>query len=354
MLERFALNKNKKKDPSPAETPTVEETEDARELPRTSSSSGASSPTRSRIAPSMPTIGSFKKLSLSGAGSGKYGTLGEDADDPSPRAPSPTHSPTSSTASFSSRRLPPMLRRAETAPAVPTLQQPSPSSRRAVPFPVPVPAPRPPPVPSRGPVGKTYRAQWAYVPAAPSAGHAGTDEGDDEDELELELVKGDVVRVVREVNADWWIGTLVAAPGGWPRSDRRCQTGMFPSAYVVPCDDPTAAAERDASARWTNLSNHSSASTHDGYGDSSGHGHSAAGDSEDDDDDDDGDEYGEEGLLDGPALAGEGGGGNSPFDDAPRGTKPPLPERRGSAADGPFANDGVSHVRVAGQMSRRA
>ncbi|GAA5923253.1 hypothetical protein JCM3775_007483 [Rhodotorula graminis] len=329
MLERFALGKNKKKDVSPAETPTAEEPDDEPAAPhRSSGASGASSPTRSRNAPSMPSIGSFKKLSLSGVGSGKYGSLGED--DAEPVA---TTSPTSSTASFASRRVPPVLRRAETAPASPV-----PSPRRAV----------PPLPPSRGPVGKTFRAQWAYVPAASSAGH-GTD---DESEDELKLEKGDIVRVEHERTADWWVGRIVGGGSGVERG--RGRRGMFPSAYVVPhvlpLDDEEPRGQQGASARdserWTTFS---SSSTRDG---SEYHGHST----EDSDTADDDDEEGEQGLLDRP------GASYSPFGDDDGAARAPPPRRtvpapslppRGQGSS-PFARDDVSHVWASGQTSWRA
>jgi len=334
MLERFALGKNKKKDVSPAETPTAEEPDDESPPAQQRGNSGASSPTRSRIAPSMPSIGSFKKLSLVGAGSGKYGSLGEDDAEPA----AATTSPTSSTASFSSRRIPPVLRRAETAPA-----SPMPSPRRAV-----------PPLPSRGPVGKTFRAQWAYVPAASSTGH-GTD---DESEDELELEKGDVVRVEREVNADWWVARIVGGAGAERAQGRK---GMFPSAYVVPhvlpldVNEPTqrhgAGAGARGDDRWATSS--SSSAAHDG-GEGSYQGHSTE-DSDTADDDDDDEQEGEQGLLDGP------GASYSPFgdDDAAHGRPPrraaPAPSLppRGQGSS-PFARDDVSHVWASGQTSRRA
>ncbi|GAA5904479.1 hypothetical protein JCM8208_004204 [Rhodotorula glutinis] len=328
MLERFALGKNKKKDVSPAETPAVEEQDDepaaAQRGSGASGASGASSPTRSRIAPSMPSIGSFKKLSLSSAGSGKYGSLGED--DAEPVA---TTSPTSSTASFASRRVPPALRRAETAPASPV-----PSPRRAV-----------PPAPSRGPVGKTFRAQWAYVPAASSTGH-GTD---DESEEELELEKGDVVRVEREVTADWWVARVVGGGGGGLG-----RKGMFPSAYVVPhvlpLDEDEPRRQQGAGARDDDRWRTSSSSTRDG---TEYHGHSTE-DSDTADDDDE--EEGEQGLLDGP------GASYSPFGDDDGGARAPPPRRTapapslppGGQGNSPFARDDVSHVWASGQTSRRA
>ncbi|GAA5846663.1 hypothetical protein JCM9279_003400 [Rhodotorula babjevae] len=333
MLERFALGKNKKKDVSPAETPTAEEPDDE---PPAQQRSGASSPSRSRIAPSMPSLGSFKKLSLVGAGSGKYGSLGEDDAEPAA-----TTSPTSSTASFASRRVPPVLRRAETAPAAPV-----PSPRRAV-----------PPLPSRGPVGKTFRAQWAYVPASSSTDH-GTD---DESEDELELEKGDVVRVEREVTADWWTGRVVAGGRGSSAERAQGRKGMFPSAYVVPhvlpleADEPTqrhgAGAGVRGDDRWATTSSTSSAARDGGAYSYQAH---STEDSDSTDDNDD-EHEGEQGLLDGP------GASYSPFGDDDGAHAPPsrraapapsLPPRgQGSS---PFARDDVSHVWASGQMSRRA
>ncbi|BGP43344.1 hypothetical protein JCM10450v2_007494 [Rhodotorula kratochvilovae] len=329
MLERFAIgNKNKKKDASPVDTPTAEEEHDPYGEPAPApAQSGSSSP--SRFAPSIPTLGSLKKLSLS-TGGGKYGSLGEED-----AAPASAVSPTSSSTSSLSRRLPPVLKRTHTAPASSSSSSPTPSSPRRT---------AAPPLPARGgPVGRTFRAQWAYVPAASVA--------DDDDDGELPLARGEVVRVEREVNSDWWIGVAV-------RNGRR---GMFPAAYVVPHLEEGAGAGGDGGereARWTTFGNESATFS---SASSSAHGHGHEGDDTASDSDDDGE--GAHGLLDGQQQRTA-----SPFGDAvppPAAARrappaPPQSRSRGStvtagagAGSSPFADDGVSRARVNGQMSRR-
>lgn len=91
--------------------------------------------------------------------------------------------------------------------------------------------------------GATYvQARWPFKPAA-SAESDATGAGADD---ELELERGDIVRVVRHVNDDWWIGVVVvpaeSSTSGTSSKSRRRQSegreGMFPSAYVVEVDPP--------------------------------------------------------------------------------------------------------------------
>ncbi|GAA6046824.1 hypothetical protein JCM3770_005661 [Rhodotorula araucariae] len=345
MLERFAIgNKSKKKDVSPADSPAAEQADPYGEP--VDAQAGTGSP--SRFAPSMPslpTLGSLKKLSLSsggGGGGGKYGSLGEED--------AGTVSPTSSTSSSLSRRLPPALKRTHTAPAM-SSTSPSPPPRRTV---------APPLLARSTPVGRMYRAQWAYVPGREDAsadGHSDadtdTDTGGGGGDGELALARGDVIRVESEVNADWWIGTA--------RDGRR---GMFPSAYVVPHDEPPSAAGAgaDEAARWTTFGNELATFS---FAPSSAHGRDVP--------DHDGGGAETASDSDGEGAHGLLGGGRqdrttSPFRDAVRSPSarrtappPPPPQSRsrgstvtaGAGASSPFADDGVSHARASGQMSRR-
>lgn len=131
--------------------------------------------------PSMPSLGSLRKLGAGNPAS-RYNTLNDDG-------------PSSS----SSR--PPPFKRTQTAPPLNNTSSSLSLSR------------------SRGSsfsatTAATYEAKWAFS-------------GDATDPSELPLDKGDVVRVERHVNPEWWIGTIVSGsvPG---------RHGMFPSAFVTP------------------------------------------------------------------------------------------------------------------------
>ncbi|GAA5902967.1 hypothetical protein JCM5296_004506 [Sporobolomyces johnsonii] len=214
MLERFAFgagkkDKSKKKDKENGGGEVdADDQESDRELdePRPSSS-GTSTPSRfvpSGIGmPSLPTLGSLKKLTAPSAS--RYGSL-PDADTPAPAAPTTFTSP---------RRLAaPALKRTQTAPPTssPTTSSPH----------------RPPLSPlsrSSDVVGQTFISKWAYNPSLA-----------DPDELELD--KGDLVRVEKEVNADWWIGVTI-------EGRHEGSKGMFPSAYVVPYEPEPSLSEAD-------------------------------------------------------------------------------------------------------------
>ncbi|GAA5937882.1 hypothetical protein JCM1841_003867 [Sporobolomyces salmonicolor] len=212
MLERFAFgagkkDKSKKKDKeNGGGEADADDQESDRELDEARpSSSGTSTPSRfvpSGIGmPSLPTLGSLKKLTAPSAS--RYGTL-RDADTPTLD---------SSTTFTSSRRLaPPALKRTQTAPPA---SSPRPSSPRRRPL--------SPVFPSSDVVGQTFISKWAYNPSLA-----------DPDELELD--KGDLVRVEKEVNADWWIGVTIEGRHEGAR-------GMFPSAYVVPHEPESSASE---------------------------------------------------------------------------------------------------------------
>ncbi|GAA5858592.1 hypothetical protein JCM8547_001379 [Rhodosporidiobolus lusitaniae] len=374
MLERFALGNKGKKNDTTSTSVAAENGDDPAVLDKASPTAfGASIP--SRFAPSnlsmpampgLPTLGSLRKLASPSGG--RFVSLGDEPQRDS-STPSPTFSSSSRPGSSSSNR-PPLFKRTQTAPAStsssPSNTSPRPASpRRAVP---------PLPSSSNGPVGQTYRAQWAYTPARPRAStstYASSDgENDDEDDGELTLEPGDVVRVEKEVNANWWIGRLVTGE----------KSGMFPSAYVVPCADPSSpssagAGRRNASdeERWTTFTRNDGGSTDDfssadghygrSYGDASGGGASTENDSDAEE------EEAQHGLL-GSGQGGGGGRTSSPYRGGP-GSGAPLAARRtaprppasrsrsttvvvGGGGDeiDPFGEDQVSFAEARGVMSR--
>ncbi|GAA5839032.1 hypothetical protein JCM11251_007857 [Rhodosporidiobolus azoricus] len=333
VLERFALgNKGKKKDASSPSTPAENGEERDEREPGSPSGPVILTPSRSGSSkssmPGLPTLASLKKLATTPGGS--YGSLDDDEREPAPSSPS------------SSR--PPLFKRTQTAPAASSATSSfggsagSGSPRRAVP-------PLPPSLPARnGPVGKTYRAQWAYKP---SAGAPSDD--DDEEEEELPLAQGDVVRVEREVNSDWWVGFKV---GAGVRKER----GMFPSAYVVSCADPEEGQSGEgrgvaSESRWTNFGNGSS----DRFS-------STAGDTTDEDDGDRGPNGGLLGQKERPATLGSSGG--APLAMRRTAPRPPASRSRSTTlvaqsrvseedeGSNPFGEDSVSFAEARGQMSR--
>ncbi|GAA5911877.1 BAR and SH3 domain-containing protein [Sporobolomyces salmoneus] len=243
VLERFALtNGGKKKNVESGTSEQeggAEEEGSKSEQQRSRSNSAASNPSSRWIPspPSLPTMPSFKKLSISSTP--KYGTLkdrdqkgfarngldreadeeeeeverdpyGEDLIDPSSY---------SSTLEFTPRRtrtLPPPLNRTQTAPPLSTPSTFSLSHDRN-------PLPRTYSSISTStstaestvsPVGRTYRAKWTFSTSS-------TDE--------LSFEKGDLIRVEKRVDENWWIGRTM---GG-----NMEEKGMFPSAYVVLHDE---------------------------------------------------------------------------------------------------------------------
>ncbi|GAA5973608.1 hypothetical protein JCM11641_007147 [Rhodosporidiobolus odoratus] len=267
VLERFALGNKGKKRESSAPTGDEDQGGDDQDPSSPPSSGGTSSSSRftssSLNMPGLPTLGSIKKFATATGGS-KYGSL---ADEPKTVAvpTSPLHTSFSSSprpgSSNGARMTPPLFKRTQTAPpstsSSPSPSSPLPSQRRAVP-------PLPPStfVSQAGPVGKTYRAQWAHVPAAHSASGL-DDDDDDDDQLELRLSPGDIVRVENEVNSDWWIGSVLPSSPSSSSANFSGRRGMFPSAYVVPCEESAAGTEdgerrRPAGeARWTTFANDS-------------------------------------------------------------------------------------------------
>lgn len=238
MLDRLAFGGRVKKKDVNGSGAGPEEEEDSRPptLPRDEHSS---SPSRfNPTLPSIPNLGAFRKLSIQAntTGAGKYGSLG-DTEDYNTAPPSPTRS----------SPHPPTFRRSQTAPMAASSSHggtPSPTSpgfRRVPPLPT---------LPPRGPVGRVYRAQWAYSPATGSSHGHGGGGGSAEDEAEpedLPLDRGDLVRIEEEITADWWRGVVVSGPAQGRR-------GMLPSAYVVPHDaDASARSVVSSGAGGTNL-----------------------------------------------------------------------------------------------------
>ncbi|BGP27514.1 BAR adaptor protein [Rhodotorula toruloides] len=188
-LERFALgNKGRtKSDDAQRET---EGGSPSTEKAVSPARSGSTTPSRF-TAPSMPAIpslGSFKKLSI-GSGS-KYGTLG-DAEQVLPVRSSRASAPTK-------RPAPPFPERHRPA---------SPAAART------------------GSIGSLYRAQWSYVPSSSTSTASSEDDSHD-----VSFDKGDVIRIEKEFNADWW--SAVVVEGTW-----KGQRGTFPSAYFVRCEE---------------------------------------------------------------------------------------------------------------------
>ena len=319
VLDRFAFGgRAKKKDANGGDGGEDEEGRP----PASPREQNSSSPSRfTPTIPSLPTLGSLRKLSIQGnAAGGKYGTLG-DAEEYYTAPPSPTRF-----ASYGETSHPPTFRRSQTAPTTASsssngsqkTSSPTSSSFRRVP---PVPT-----LPSRGPVGRIYRAQWAYTPATGSShGHgSSTEDGGAEEDLALD--RGDLVRIEEEITADWWKGVIVSGAG-------KGQRGMLPSAYVVPHDGDTSSRPIAASsgagttseARWRSMTaDDAHSSAHETSSD--GHGH-------------DTDTDGDEGLLpeEGePRWSIDSGGGGG-----------------GYGQESPFGDDRVSHAHAIGRTSRR-
>ncbi|GAA6062940.1 hypothetical protein JCM10212_005953 [Sporobolomyces blumeae] len=227
VLERFALgsgkkDKSKKSKDAKGEnggtdSPEADD-EDTSPQSRSRSDSNTSNPSRfTPSMPSMPNVGSFKMFS-SPSGS-KYGTL-KDSDTPPPRSPDfSSASPNVAMTSSSRRIVPPMLKRTQTAPPSSNPSSPTPSSPRLR-----VLSPLRPTF-DDSPVGRTALARWAYHPSLA-----------DPDELEFD--KGDLIRVEKEVSADWYIGKVVEGRHEGSR-------GMFPSAYVALQERTTASDSRE-------------------------------------------------------------------------------------------------------------
>lgn len=170
------------------ESDVPDESDSARTNTGTPSRPNSNSPSSSRRNTGMATLSSLKNLSLVGASNGSstgYGSLVEESPSSSPAASSPL-SPNGTR----QRVAPPAIKRTRTAP--------SPSAFRRD--------------------TRYVEARWAFSTTA-------------NDELNLE--KGDVIRVEREINTDWWRGTIVSVQLAIGAS-RVGREGMFPSAYVVP------------------------------------------------------------------------------------------------------------------------
>nr|CRX79289.1 hypothetical protein [Leucosporidium scottii] len=142
----------------------------------------------SRFTGALPTLSSFKNISLSnGYSSTKYDSLTDDASSRNSSSPS-------SAAASARRAVPPALKRHQTAPSPRT------SSSHDD---------RDPP--------KFVEARWQFATAESG---------------ELALEKGDLVRVEEEINAEWMAGEIVTTSDG---NERRVgRRGMFPTAFVAP------------------------------------------------------------------------------------------------------------------------
>ncbi|BGP03327.1 BAR adaptor protein [Rhodotorula toruloides] len=189
-LERFALGNKGRKKSDDAQREVEEETSKT-EKAVSPARSGSTTPSRfaAPSMPAMPSLGSFKKLSI-GAG-GKYGALG-DSEQILPEHSSPAASPTK-------RATPPLPERRRPA---------SPAAAART-----------------GPIGSTYRAQWSYAPSSSTSTASSEDDSHD-----ISFERGDVIRVEKEINADWW--SAVVVEGMW-----KGQRGTFPSAYFVRCEE---------------------------------------------------------------------------------------------------------------------
>ncbi|BGP35223.1 hypothetical protein JCM10296v2_007055 [Rhodotorula toruloides] len=187
-LERFALGNKGRKKSDDAQREAEEETSKT-EKAASPARSGSTTPSRfaAPSMPAMPSLGSVKKLSI-GAG-GKYGSLG-DSEQVLPERSSPASSPTK-------RATPPLPERHQPASLAATRS---------------------------GPVGSAYRAQWSYVPSSSTSTASSEDDSHD-----ISFEKGDVIRVEKEINADWWSAFVIE--GTW-----KGQRGTFPSAYFVRCE----------------------------------------------------------------------------------------------------------------------
>ena len=192
MLGRFApsaiLDRRKKdkateyddEDNSEADREQHEDSE--LEGPDEPTAAAASSP--SRFTSGLPTLGSFKNLSIGTNIPKNYGSLADDVASPS----------SLNSTSSSSRRAP--LKRHQTAPALQTTSSngQSSSSRRLV------------------------EAKWRF---------------DASDSGELTLEKGDVVEVEEEINSEWMTGRIVSTSEDGLGKSRVGRRGMFPTAFVA-------------------------------------------------------------------------------------------------------------------------
>lgn len=306
VLDRFAFGGRGKRRDSAVE-------DDEARPPPSPRDRDPSSPSRFNPSlPTLPTLGSLKKLSIqSNNAGGKYGSLGDSEEYSNTAPPSPSRS----TSSSKSSSHPPPFRRAKTDPMLASSgdggrgQSPSPTSAsfRRVPA---IPA-----IPSRkGPIGRLYRAQWAYTPPLGSHhghGDSAEDEGENED---LALERGTVVRIEEEITADWWRGVIIS--GG-----ERGRRGMLPSAYVVPHDlDATGRSNGTASEeRWRSMTADDAASS---APETSSDGHGLESDTD-----------GDEGLL-------------------PEARAPTWSIGADDEDESPFGDDRVSHAQGIGRMSR--
>lgn len=191
MLGRFApsaiLDRRKKEkangaydDEDDSEADRQQHEESDLEGPDDPTAAAASSP--SRFGSGLPTLGSFKNLSI-GTGTPKnYGTLADDVA-----------SPTSIESASSPRRAP--LKRHQTAPSLQTTSS-----------------------AGRGTSPQLVEAKWRF---------------DASDSGELTLEKGDLVQVDEEINSEWMTGRIVSTSDDGVGKSRVGKRGMFPTAFVA-------------------------------------------------------------------------------------------------------------------------
>lgn len=233
MLGRFSLGRKKEKNTAGAEEEDSDpegqayrheesEPEHDHDGPDDAAATIAATASPSRFATALPTLGSFKGLSLSsGHSSTNYGSL----------ADTPSASPSSSSPR---RAVPPALKRHQTAPS-PSSSSFSSNKQRLV------------------------EARWRFPTS---------------DAGELALEKGDVVRVEEEVNADWLRGEIVSVDASeGSRASRVGQRGIFPASFTAPALDElmtggrdwTAPSRRSQDDSWSvSAASTTSASTEDG------------------------------------------------------------------------------------------
>lgn len=167
------------------ESDIADEPEASRSSTPSRTSSG--SPVGSRRGTGLPTLSSLKNMSLGSNGSSTgYGSLVEDTSNNASRS-----NPATSPLAKNGVHRAPTFKRTQTAPT------PSAFTRRGA---------------------RYVEARWAFSTTASN---------------ELNLDKGDVIFVEREINADWWHGTITSVQLT-SAAFRVGQEGMFPSAYCVP------------------------------------------------------------------------------------------------------------------------
>lgn len=187
MLGRFApsaiLDRRKKEkanydDEDDSEADRQQHEDSDLEGPDEPTAAAASSP--ARFSSGLPTLNSFKNLSIGTGVPKNYGSLAD--------------SPTSINSASSPKRAP--LKRHQTAP---TLQTSSSNGRSSTPH--------------------LVEAKWRF---------------DASDSGELTLEKGDLVQVEEEINSEWMTGRIVSTSDDSSGKNRVGKRGMFPTAFIAP------------------------------------------------------------------------------------------------------------------------